>query len=165
MKILLMGYSGSGKSTLCRKLSEEYHLPSLHLDKVEYLPNWEVRPLDEQQQIVADFMDRNGDGWVIDGNYRKLSYERRLEEADRIILMLFGRLNCLYRCFKRSRIYKGTTRPDMADGCNEKLDREFVRWILWEGRSKATRERYISIQEKYPGKVVVLKNQRALDRF
>lgn len=34
-------------------------------------------------------MDRNA-SWVIDGNYRKLEYERRLQEADRIIFMDFN---------------------------------------------------------------------------
>jgi len=165
MKIMIIGYSGSGKSTLCRKLAQKYELPFLNLDRVEYLPNWETRPADEQQQLVTEFMDRNREGWVIDGNYRKLSYERRLEEADQIILMLFGRFNCLYRCFRRYRTFRGTSRPDMTDGCNEKLDWEFARWILWEGRSKGTRERYRTIQKKYPEKATVLRNQRDLDKF
>lgn len=53
----------------------------------------------------------------------------------------------------------------MAEGCSEKLDREFVRWILWEGRSKTIRERYRKVREQYPEKVIVLKNQRQLDRY
>ena len=45
MKIMITGYSGSGKSTLCRKLAEHYQLPFLHLDSIQFLPGWEVRPL------------------------------------------------------------------------------------------------------------------------
>lgn len=163
MKIAIMGYSGSGKSTLCRKLHEQYKLPALHLDKVQFLPNWEVRAKEDKQNIVSSFLDRNPDGWIIDGNYSGLSYERRAEEADLIILLLFGRLNCLFRCFGRYRTYKGKSRPDMTEGCNEKMDREFIKWILWGGRSKKIRKRYKSIQNQYPDKVIKIKNQRQLD--
>ena len=60
---------------------------------------------------------------------------------------------------------KNTTRPDMAEGCNEKMDLEFAMWILRDGRTKRTRERYKNIQEKYGAKTVVIKNQKELDTF
>ena len=165
MKIEIMGYSGSGKSTVCRALAARYHLPALHLDTVQFLPHWEVRAEAEKQQIVRTFLDEHPDGWVIDGNYSGLSYARRCEEADVILQLLFGRLDCLFRCARRYRRYKGQSRPDMADDCNEKLDGEFIRWILWEGRSRAIRARYRQIQRQYPDKVVVLRNQRQLDAY
>lgn len=165
MKIMVAGYSGSGKSTLSRKLALKYEVPVLHLDRVQFLPNWQERPLEEKRRIVSDFLAANPEGWVIDGNYSALSYEQRAEEADRIVLMLFGRWNCLYRCARRYRTYSGKTRPDMADGCEEKLDREFIRWILRGGRTKETRERYRQLQLTYPDKVTVLKDQRQLNAW
>ena len=120
---------------------------------------------DGQQNIVSSFLDSNPDGWVIDGNYSKLSFERRAAEADIIIQMLFGRISCLLRCVRRYRRYKGKSRPDMTEGCNEKLDFEFVKWILWEGRSKKIRNRYKLIRKQYPEKAVVIKNQRQLDAY
>lgn len=165
MKIAIMGYSGSGKSTLCRILHERYRIPALHLDTVQFLPDWEIRPEAEKQSIVRSFLDHNPDGWVIDGNYSKLSYERRVEEADVVIQLLFGRLHCLSRCFRRYRAYRGTSRPDMAEGCREKMDWAFVRWILWEGRSKKARDRYQQIRNRYPDKVLVLRNQKQLDAY
>ena len=165
MKIMITGYSGSGKSTLCRKLHERYHVPALHLDMVQFLPNWEVRAEAEKQEIVRAFLDDHPDGWAIDGNYSGLSYERRCDEADVIIQMLFGRLECLFRCARRYRVYQGKSRPDMAEDCNEKLDGEFVRWILWEGRSPKIRARYRRVREQYPEKVVVIRNQRQLNAY
>ncbi len=164
MKIQIIGYSGSGKSTLARKLGGKYGVPVLHLDSVEFLPNWEKRPLTEKQRIVTEFLDGNG-GWVVDGNYSKLSYDRRMEEADEIVNMDFGRLSCLWRVIKRYHTFKNATRPDMADGCIEKLDWEFVKWILWEGRSKETREKRKALAQRYADKVTVIKNQRQLDRY
>lgn len=53
----------------------------------------------------------------------------------------------------------------MAAGCEEKLDGEFVRWVLWGGRSKTARQRYQKVQAQYPDKTVVLRDQRQLDAF
>ena len=164
MKIAIIGYSGSGKSTLARKLAEHYKVDALHLDSVHFLPGWVERQKEEEKAIVKEFLDTH-DSWVIDGNYTKLSYERRMEEADQIIMMLFGRLTCLSRVTKRFRTFRNETRPDMAEGCNEKLDTEFIKWVLWQGRSKAARKRYKNLQKQYAGKVVVLKNQRQINRF
>lgn len=163
MKIEIMGYSGSGKSTLCRRLAQIYRLPCLHMDTVQFLPNWEVRADTQKEEIVCSFLDSNPEGWVIDGNYTKLYFTRRVEEADIIIQLLFGRIPCLFRCLKRYLTYRGKSRPDMADGCNEKLDWEFVKWILWEGRSQTVKARYRAIQKQYPDKVIVIRNQRQLN--
>ncbi len=105
------------------------------------------------------------DAWVMDGNYSKLFYERRLDEADVIILLLFNRFSCLHRAAKRYRKYRNTSRPDMAAGCNEKLDWEFIRWILHDGRTKESRARYRSVAEQYPQKVVIIRNQKELDGY
>ena len=162
MKIAIIGYSGSGKSTLARKLAEQYRLPVLHFDRVQFLPNWEIRSQDEKERMTKDFLDDN-DSWVIDGNYSKLSYERRMEEADVIILLLFNKLSCLYRVARRYLKYKNATRPDMAAGCNEKLDWEFIKWILRDGRTEESRQRYQGVLERYPHKTILIKNQRQLD--
>ena len=162
MKIAIIGYSGSGKSTLARKLGAQYNIPVLHFDTVQFLPNWEIRSQEEKAQITKDFLDAHN-AWVIDGNYSKLSYERRMEEADVIILLLFNKLSCLYRVTQRYLKYKDSTRPDMAVGCKEKLDWEFIKWILRDGRTEESRQRYQGVLARYPEKTIVIKNQRQLD--
>ena len=162
MRIAILGYSGSGKSTLAKKLGEAYNLPVLHFDKVQFRPNWEIRPQKSKEVKTKAFLDLH-DSWVIDGNYSKLYFERRMAEADVIILLLFGRLSCLNRVHRRYRKYKDSTRTDMADGCKEKLDREFVKWVLRDGRSKEVRERYNGVIARYPEKTIVIKNQRQLN--
>lgn len=162
MKIAILGYSGSGKSTLARNLSEKYNIPVLHFDTVQFLPNWEIRVQEEKERMTKDFLDAN-DAWVIDGNYSKLSYQRRMEEADVIILLLFNKISCLYRVTRRYLKYKDSTRPDMAEGCNEKLDWEFIKWILRDGRTEESRQRYQGVLSRYPEKTILIKNQRQLD--
>ena len=164
MRIMIIGYSGSGKSTLARALAAKYAVPALHLDTVHHLPGWRERNRAEELEIVDRFLRKN-EGWVIDGNYSKLCYEERLEAADRIVMMLFNRFACLWRAWQRYRRYRGRSRPDMTEGCPEKLDGEFIRWILRDGRRKTARARYNMVRAKYPDKVTVLKNQRQLNAF
>lgn len=164
MKIAIIGYSGSGKSTLARFLADAYGIGVLHFDTVHFLPDWEIRCKEEKEQITKAFLDSHTD-WVIDGNYSKLFYDRRMEEADQIILLLFNRFSCFWRAYSRYRKFKGKSRPDMAKGCNEKFDLEFAKWILFEGRTKRARDRYKKVISQYGEKAVVIKNQKQLDRF
>ncbi|MCR5664022.1 MAG: AAA family ATPase [Oscillospiraceae bacterium] len=166
MKIALLGYSGSGKSTLARALAERCGVPALHLDAVQFLPGWRIRPQEEQLSLVRAFMDENEEaGWVIDGNYANLLQPRRLEEADRIVLLLFNRFSSLARVTERYRRFRGKSRPDMTEGCAEKLDAEFLWWVLWRGRTRPRRAHYAAIAARWPDKCVILKNQRQIDAF
>ncbi len=164
MKIAIVGYSGSGKSTLARELAKIYQTDILHFDTVHFLPNWKIRDKEEKKRITKDFLDTHN-SWIIDGNYSKLFYERRMAEADVIILLLFNRFLCLHRAYCRYLRYKNTTRPDMAKGCKEKFDLEFVKWILWEGRTKQAKDRYKGLISQYGEKVIVIKNQKQLDKY
>lgn len=165
MKIAIIGYSASGKSTLAQTMGRLYGLPVLHLDRVQFLPGWQIRNKAEQQALTADFLDAHPGGWVIDGNYSGNCYERRLQEADRIIFMNFNRWTCLARAIRRAFRYRRQTRPDMGEGCTEKLDAEFVWWILYKGRRPKTRARYRWVARTWPEKVTALHNQRELDAF
>lgn len=164
MRIVIIGYSGSGKSTLAGLFGKALGLPVLHLDTAHWMAGWKERPKAERTAIVRKFLDENK-GWVIDGNYTKVFYEERMEKADRIIFMDFGRFTCLYRAWKRKEQYKGKSRPDMTAGCDEKLDFEFAKWILWDSRNKNAKARYRALQEKYPEKFVRIRNQRQLTAF
>lgn len=142
MKIAILGTSGSGKSTLAKRLGERYGLPVLHMDTVHFLP-----------------------GWVIDGNYSKTCYARRLKEADKIIVLWFSPLVCLWRAVRRWQQNKGRVRESSAPGCEEKIDAEFVRWILHDGRTAKKRAQMERIGEKYPENYILIRNQRELDGF
>ncbi len=164
MKIAIIGYSGSGKSTLARILADKYNIEALHFDTVHFLPDWEIRGREDKERITKEFLDTHSD-WVIDGNYSRLFYDRRMEEADQIILLLFNRFSCLYRAYTRYKKYKNKTRPDMAEGCNEKFDFEFFKWIMFLGRTKVARERYNRVISQHKEKTVVIKNQKQLDAY
>jgi len=164
MKISVIGYSGSGKSTLAKELSEYYDIKALFLDTVHWLPGWKERPREDEIRIVSDFLNTN-DSWVIDGNYSKVCYERRLCESDIIIYMAFNRFASLNRIIKRYKENKGRSRFSMTDGCVEKIDRGFLSWVLYKGRSKKYRDLYKRVLQDHGNKVIVIKNQKQLDAY
>lgn len=163
MKIAILGYSGCGKSTLAKYLQAYYHIPLLYLDTVQFVANWKERDREEAISIVAKFMENQD--WIIDGNYTSLLQAERLEQADHIIYMAFSRWNCLFRAYRRYRRNKNTSRESMAAGCDEKMDFEFIWWILYKGRTPEKKHYYDAILNKYCEKSIVLKNQRELDNF
>lgn len=152
MKIAILGHSGSGKSTLARKLGEKYGLPVLHLDSIQFRPGWVETTREEKREKLTAFLDANPGGWVIDGNYLKICAERRFDEADRILYLDFPRRICLFRVLRRWQMYRGVTRPDMGAGCEEKVDLEFLRWVLRDGRTPDKLAEFRGVERQYPYK-------------
>lgn len=163
MKIAIIGYSGSGKSTLAKKLSEIYNCPLLYLDTIQFEANWKIRDIDEGRLMVGEFL--KNDSWVIDGNYREFLQEKRLQDADKIIFMNFPRRICFPQAFKRYLHYKNKTRESMADGCNEKFDLEFIKWLLFEGRKKSIKNHYNEICKCYKDKITIFRNNKDVENF
>jgi hypothetical protein len=57
------------------------------------------------------------------------------------------------------------SRESMADNCSEKLDIEFIKWILFDGRSKEKKKQYAETIRKYNQKIVILKNKKETASF
>lgn len=133
-RVVIVGSGGSGKSTLAIQLGELLELPVCHLDALWWRPGW-VEAGEEQFDAQLMAVVRS-DSWIIDGNYSR-TLDMRLQRADAAIMLDFPRTLCLYRVLKRRVTYAGKARPDMAPGCPEKVDWEFLRWV-WDypGRSR-----------------------------
>jgi adenylate kinase family enzyme len=164
MRISIIGYSASGKSTLAKTLGEILNIPVLHLDKVNFLPNWIERDKSESKKIVEDFINNNPE-FIIDGVYSKFAFELRMKLSDKIIFLDFDRITCLFQAFQRYNKYKGKVRDSMTEGCYEKLDWDFIKWILFDGRNEERINRYNKIIEEYKDKIIILKNRKEVDDF
>ena len=164
MKIAIIGYSWAGKSTLAENLSRYHSIPKLHMDTLQFQPGWLDSDRDWMLKEMKDFLTEHSD-WVIDGNYSWCYYEERMQEADQIIFLNFSPLTCLFRAFKRYLTYRGKVRESMAAGCQEQFNWEFIRWILWDGRTKNAKERYQKFCQEYSHKVTIIRNQKELDQF
>ena len=164
MKYLVMGHSGSGKSSLAKLISDSYNIPLMYLDCVHFSSNWNSRSDEEAISMLNKFMNDN-DSWVVDGNYFRFILEERLQKADKVVILLFNRFSCLVRAYKRYFKYKGKIRESIAPGCYETMDLEFIKWILFEGRTKKRMKVFNEIINNNKDKVVVIRNQKELDKF
>ena len=126
-RIAVVGSGGAGKSTFAKQLARRLELPIYHLDAFYWKPGWIETPKQEWETIHAGLVAR--DAWVIDGNYGG-TMESRFAVADAIVFLNYPRSICLFRAVSRWLRYRGGDRPEMREGCPEKLDWEFVQWIL-----------------------------------
>ena len=163
MRIAIIGYSGAGKSTLARSLGRRYCCPVLHMDALHFRRDWQEREDGKARFILSAYL-RNPD-WVIEGNYRSLDLDRRLEEADHILILRLPRLCCLRQAYGRYRQNRGRVREGMAPGCVEKFDFSFLWWLLWRGRSGARRRLYKKIGAQYGEKVTLCRSRREVTRL
>ena len=125
-KVLIVGCGGAGKSTLAMEMGKRFGLPIVHLDKLWWLPNWQTRSEQEFDEILFGELTKND--WIIEGNFFR-TFKTRLKHADFCIFLDYDTELCMKSVYERAEKYKGTTRPDMTDGCTEHVDDQFKNWI------------------------------------
>ncbi len=163
-RIIIFGFSGGGKSTLARKMGEILGIEPTHFDRLHWLPNWVESTREYKREMIKPVLER--DKWIIEGNYCHIYWQERLELADTVIFIDVNRFTCLWQAWKRSRVYKGKTRPDMGEGCTEKFDLEFAKWVFFKGRKK--RLNYLETMKmlKDTGKnTYILKSKKDINKF
>jgi adenylate kinase family enzyme len=160
-KVLIIGCGGAGKSTLARKMGEKTGLPVVHLDKLFWHPGWVESTKDEIDEKI--YFELEKPQWIMDGNYNRTLPER-LKHCDTVIYLDFSRLACLLGVCKRLLTTYGTVRPDMADGCPERFDLDFLKWV-WNFNKNKRESYYRMLNEAEGIETIVLKNRRMVKRF
>lgn len=160
-RVVIIGCGGAGKSTLARQLGEKLDIPVVHLDKLFWKPGWVEMPKDEFDELHRREIAK--EKWIMDGNFNR-TMEERIARCDTVIYLDFSRVACLLGVVKRVLTTYGTVRPDMGEGCPERVDLDFLKWV-W-GYNKNKRERnYRLLNEATHAETIVLKNRRAVKMF
>lgn len=134
-RILVMGCSGGGKSTLSLEIAARFGFPYISIDRdVLWLPGWVERGREEQRAIIVAKVQ--GERWIMDGT-NPSTFDARLPRTDLVIWVRMPRLLCIWGVVSRWIKWIGRTRPEMAPGCIEKVDWEFLRFI-WTFEEKFT---------------------------
>jgi adenylate kinase family enzyme len=126
-RIVVLGNAGSGKSTLARRLAATLDLPIIHMDVLFWEPGWrEPEPKSFRDKLAASVA---GERWVSEGNYARRSFDLRLSRATAVIWLDTPRLLCAARVARRSAFHR--SRSDLPNGCYEKFNLEFLRFIRY----------------------------------
>ncbi len=102
----------------------------------------------EKQEIFEQKLDTliSKDHWIIDGNYTRTA-PMRFARADTVFFFDLPVWLCLYRILKRTALGYGHTRADMADGCTERFNWDFTKYVA--RFKKETRPRIIDALEEH----------------
>ena len=160
-RIMIIGCGGAGKSTLARLLGEKLDLPVVHLDKLFWRPGWESVSREEFDQLHREALA--GEKWILDGNFDRTMPER-ICRCDTVIYLDFSRITCLLGVAKRILTTYGQVRPDMGEGCPERIDWDFLQWV-WNFNKNKREKTYRLLNETDGIEKIVLKNRRMVKRF
>ena len=161
-RILVIGSCGSGKSTFSKKLYTILKLPLIHLDAYYHKPNWKEPKKDVWEKIVHDLLLKPS--WIMDGNFSE-TLDIRIKSADTIIYLDYPTLKCFWRVIKRLFKYHGIARSDMAPGCKEQFDLEFLHFVLMFNSKNRTNILEILDSAKENKQVYIFKSDKDADLF
>lgn len=160
-RIMIIGCGGAGKSTLARKLGEKTGLPVVHLDKLFWKPGWVSLTKEEFDKVHGEAIAQ--EKWIMDGNFDRTIPER-LARCDMVIYLDFSRFACLMGVVKRVLTTYGKVRVDMGEGCPERFDMDFLKWV-WNFNKNKREKNYRLLNESEGIETIVLKNRRAVKKF
>lgn len=160
-RIIIIGCGGAGKSTLARQLGDKLDIPVVHLDRLFWKPNWIEETPEEFDQKLATELEKPQ--WIMDGNFNR-TMPQRVAKCDTIIYLDFNRLTCLLGVVKRILTTYGTVRPDMGEGCPERIDFAFLKWV-WNYNKEKRERNYQLLNEATHAETIVLKSRRAVKHF
>lgn len=132
-RILVLGPNGSGKSTTARLIGDKLKLPVTHMDVLFWKPGWVESSRSELIPKIKKVI--KGDAWVFDGNYLG-SLDLRLRRADTVVYLDLNKWLCRWRVIYRWLKWAGKQRPDLGEGCPDKMDWEFFMWAWNYNRAK-----------------------------
>jgi adenylate kinase family enzyme len=160
-RIIIIGCGGAGKSTLARQLGEKLNIPVVHLDRLFWKPGWVEETQEKFDRKLAVELEKPR--WIMDGNFNR-TMPQRVAKCDTIIYLDFNRFACLRGVIKRVLTTYGTVRPDMGEGCPERIDFEFLKWV-WNYNKNKRERNYKLLNEATHAETIVLKKRRAVKLF
>ncbi len=159
-RVVIVGSGGAGKSRLARRLGAVTGLPVVHLDREYWRPGWTKPPSAEWRTRVDALLA--GERWITDGNFES-TMARRFAAADTLVFLDVAPVICVWRALRRTVFDRA--RADLADGCRERVDLEFLRWI-WRYRREQRPKVLARLAEHAQGRTIaILRGDADIEAF
>lgn len=169
MRITVIGPSSGGKSTLTRKISEQFNIPRLEMDRLWFESGGHqcfIHGCTEEEKMLvqdkinhrlADFLESN-ESWVVDGTYSKIQ-PTIADKADAVVLIRRPLLKRIYSHI--TRVLKGKDRHPETGTLQDIMFTKaiFRRWR--QGEQAKLDEVLIPYQDK----LIVLNNFKEIDDY
>ena len=139
---LIVVFGGGGKTTLAKAIARKLGVLHIELDAIRHGPNWVERSHEETARIVEQRLDESPDGWVTDGNYRRIR-PLILTRADTAIVIQPPFRQMYWWIFKRT------------------IRRSWNREVLWNGTRDSWR---LSFASRESIQVEMLRKRKIYDR-
>ena len=139
-RIVVVGVTGSGKTTLARRLAERFGISHVELDGLNWEANWVQASTEVFRERVTEATA--GDGWVVDGNYRK-THDITWPRATMIVWLDYPFLLIMWRLGLRI-LRRAVTRERLWNGNQENLLKHLFTkdsLILWALQTYKRRQR------------------------
>ncbi|QDK36864.1 hypothetical protein [Bdellovibrio sp. NC01] len=117
-KVAVIGNSSGGKTRLARKLAQSLQLPLTHVDSIQFVEGMKIRPYKESIAIIKQI--QNQDRWIIDGYGPLDILVKRLELADKIVMIDFPLWRHYWWAAKRQIQNLWSRREELPTGCDER---------------------------------------------
>ncbi len=154
-RIVIIGISGTGKTRLAQKLSKIFNIPIVHYDEICWGENW----TEKDEKIVKQEIEKEilADKWVLEG-YIEPASQSRLKRADLVIYLDYSGAQAFWGGIQRWWRNKGKNRPELASGCIEKFDWDYLK-IMWNRNERVEIEKAI---KGFENKIIRWKSRREL---
>jgi len=114
-KISIVGNSAAGKSTISMKLGNHLGLQVLTVDKIFWLPEWQLRDKHSFTKRHNEWLSLNS--WIIDGVGYWENMMDRISQSDLVIFLDVPASVCRERAELRIREEQELSNPYISAGC------------------------------------------------
>lgn len=158
-RVSIIGGSGSGKSTLANNLGKKFNLPIIHIDGMNYDPDWIQKDKKQRDDSILQLIQK--EKWVMDGTYTS-TLDERLEASDLIIFLDYSTLALLYGVISRRIRLIGKEREEIK-GCKDRLTFEFLKFVItWRKRK---RNMILEKLKSYKEKTMIFNTRKSLNKW
>lgn len=134
-RVMVVGQPGAGKSTFARALGEATGLPVVHIDRIHWQAGWVERSREEKTRLAREA--EAGEAWIFEGGH-SATWASRRARAELLVWLDRPVGLRLRRVLRRSWVHRGRTRPDLPEGCPERLGPGTWAFLLYIWRTRRT---------------------------